>query len=1566
VGDAVTDKSVSADDFATLKSGLLSVFDTQLTALYLQQTAGAGDGLSLNTLALTGISGMATQYAGAIQEAAGGTSYVLIDATARGGDATALLASLNALGMVNGSVYGAMASGWMPVSALSDMVGLSTLAFARENAILASAGTVTAQADHAQGNDLTRSTYNVDGTGLKIGVLSDSFNTPGHNGFDGAADTMAVDIARGDLPTDTTVLQDQTSGTDEGRAMAQLIHDLAPGASIAFATAYNGQAGFANNIIALANAGAKVIVDDVRYYYEPAYQNGVIAQAVNTVVSQGVTYFSSAGNSGFEGYESTWHNGAIGSASFDNDQMLSFAPGQDFLAFTATGRSDIFNLQWDQPAASAGGAGSASDVDFWVTNAAGTILASSLANNLGGDPVEGISFKGVAGQTYYLRVGLYAGPTPGEIKITSFSAPLATTAYNFNDGTTYGHNSAQGAIAVGAADYRSTPNFGVSPPQLEYFSSGGPVTLLFDDAGNRLATGITSGAVAFVAVDGSDTSFFGSDADGNGKPNFFGTSAAAPDAAAAALLMLQANSGLTPDDIRALLVDTALDMDNPDTAGFDVGADAGSGAGLIRTDLAVQAVRTGVITNTTLSTVYGTHFADDITAGSGANTILAGAGDDRLKGAGGNDTLDGGAGTDTAVFTGARANYTVTAVAGGFTVTDTRLGSPDGTDTLKNVELAQFSDQTITLGGVSNQPPVLSHAVVDQSINEDAAFSFTVPADSFSDPDAGDSLTYSATLANGAALPAWLSFNTATRTFSGTPANGDVGVISVKVTATDTGAASASDIFDLTVANTNDAPTVAHALTAQGATEDAAFTFVVPANTFADVDVGDTLTYAATLASGAALPAWLTFDASTHTFSGTPANGDVGSISVKVTVTDSGAATASSTFALSVANTNDAPVLSGPNSGQVTEDGTLTVSGQLVDTDPDAGATAAWSVVGPASGTYGSFGVNASGLWTYTLDNAAAQPLTAGDHPTETYTVKVDDGQGGTDTRLVTITINGADEAGGPITGTAGNDILTGSSGDDSISGLAGNDSLYGGGGNDLLIGGAGNDILNGGAGVDTAVYTDATAGVKLSLAIAAAQVTGGSGTDTVSGIENITGSDFNDTLTGDAGANVLIGGLGNDTLDGGAGADTLIGGAGNDVYMVDNAADVIIETAGNGTDTVRATAASYVLSAEVESLTYTGAGAFNGTGNASANTLTGGAGADTLSGVAGDDKLYGGAGNDALYGGDGNDAIDGGAGDDLMDGGLGNDTYTVDSAADVIVEAAGAGTDTVKASAASYTLSDNIETLTYTGAAGFKGTGNAIANTLNGGAGADTLYGLAGDDKLTALAGDDSLYGGDGKDTLDGGVGADLMDGGLGDDTYLVDNAGDVVVEGAGGGTDTVKTGLSAYTLTSDVETLVYTGAATFSGTGNASANTVTGGADNDVLSGLGGADKLNGAAGNDLLAGGAGADTLTGGAGADAFVYTDVSESTAAATDTIVDFHHAEGDYLDLSAIDADTGLAGDQAFTLIGTAAFSHTAGELRYQVSGSTLTLQADVNGDGVADMTIKLTGVTSLSATDFHP
>ena len=204
----------------------------------------------------------------------------------------------------------------------------------------------------------------------------------------------------------------------------------------------------------------------------------------------------------------------------------------------------------------------------------------------------------------------------------------------------------------------------------------------------------------------------------------------------------------------------------------------------------------------------------------------------------------------------------------------------------------------------ANDAPTVANAISDQTIAEDSALSFQFASDVFSDVDAGDSLTYAATLADGSTLPSWLSFDASSRTFSGTPSNGDVGAIDVKVTATDGSSAPATDTFTLTVTNTNDAPTVANAISDQTIAEDSALSFQFASDVFSDVDAGDSLTYAATLADGSTLPSWLSFDASSRTFSGTPSNGDVGAIDVKVTATDGSSAPATDTFTLTVTNTN--------------------------------------------------------------------------------------------------------------------------------------------------------------------------------------------------------------------------------------------------------------------------------------------------------------------------------------------------------------------------------------------------------------------------------------------------------------------------------------------------------------------------------------------------------------------------------------------------------------------------------------------------------------------------------------
>jgi len=274
------------------------------------------------------------------------------------------------------------------------------------------------------------------------------------------------------------------------------------------------------------------------------------------------------------------------------------------------------------------------------------------------------------------------------------------------------------------------------------------------------------------------------------------------------------------------------------------------------------------------------------------------------------------------------------------------------------------------------------------------------------------------------------------------------------------------------------------------------------------------------------------------------------------------------------------------------------------------------------------------------------------------------------------------------------------------------------------------------------------------------------------------------------------------------------------------------------------------------------------------ANAILGLGGNDTISGAGGDDAIEGGAGNDTLNGDGGNDTLDGGTGTDTMAGGTGNDTYIVDSTLDTVSEAGGDGIDTVL-STVNFTLAADIENLTLT-VAGRTGTGNDGANVLTGSSGNDVLLGAGGDDTLTGNAG---------LDTLNGGTGADTMDGGIGNDTYIVDDIGDAIVEGTGGGTDTVQSSIN-YTLGGEVENLTLTGTAS-QGTGNTLGNIISAAAVSSILLGMGGNDTLNGNAGDDTLDGGAGNDTMAGGGGNDSYVVDSasdtVNEGLGAGTDTV-----------------------------------------------------------------------------------
>jgi Ca2+-binding RTX toxin-like protein len=340
-------------------------------------------------------------------------------------------------------------------------------------------------------------------------------------------------------------------------------------------------------------------------------------------------------------------------------------------------------------------------------------------------------------------------------------------------------------------------------------------------------------------------------------------------------------------------------------------------------------------------------------------------------------------------------------------------------------------------------------------------------------------------------------------------------------------------------------------------------------------------------------------------------------------------------------------------------------------------------------------------------------------------------------------------DASADIYGTEGDDTLTGTPSADRIHGLGGNDLLAGTGGNDTifgnegddtLIGGSGDDMLDGGSGIDTASYAGAGSGVQADLSAGTATGTT-TGNDTLDGIENLTGSAFNDTLTGsdennsllgDAGDDRLFGGEGNDTLDGGADNDFLSGGAGNDLLH-------------------------------------------GGAGN---DELRGGGGDDDLYGDAGDDTLYGGAGSDLLQGGEGDDVLHGGSGVDYLNGGAGNDTLNGGSGDDTLY--GGTGDDLIRGGADNDTL--------------YGEDGN---DTLRGNQGNDDLYGDAGDDRLFGGEGNDTLDGGADNDFLSGGAGNDLLHGGAGNDTLTGGSGNDLLDGGAGNDTAVFRGAAGQYTIT-------------------------------------------------------------------------------------------------------------------------------------------------------------------------
>jgi hypothetical protein len=602
-----------------------------------------------------------------VQRRDGGTPLVLIDAITRG-DPQQLRSALLSLGLEHAALYANDVGGWLPVNRIAAAAARTeVLSIRAAMPHTRATGPVALQGYYAQYSDVVHTNYpTLIGTGITVGVLSDSFDcfsvyaaagsgvpVSGYEGYayNGFTADYATDISTGALPSGVNVLAEpytptgpspagacldygaptQAPFTDEGRAMMQIVHAVAPGAGLAFYTGDNSEADFANGIGALAAAGAQVIVDDLGYFDEPFFQDGIVAQAIDAVEANGKAYFSAAGNDGgtpsYQNLSPVFNTQGTGEQSgeallnFDTSGATTTAylpitvpaiPPGDFLAVV---------VQWDQPYVTGCTAtpstlctGASSQIDVCITGGTGAdtitdydgnAVSCSGPNAVGTDSYQVMIIGNPANaagnttqQNLNIVVGLANNTKPGRILVAVEDDGLGSTITQFanNGPTVQGHPGAAGAAAVGAAFYFNTPRCGTTPAELEPFSSSGGAPILFSTAGARLATPIIRQKPDFVGPDGVNDTFLGftlasagitvntsmTECQNNPSyPNFFGTSAAAPHAAGIAAVMLQANSAATPTQIYNALRNSAMSM-SATTPNFT------SGYGFIRADLALS------------------------------------------------------------------------------------------------------------------------------------------------------------------------------------------------------------------------------------------------------------------------------------------------------------------------------------------------------------------------------------------------------------------------------------------------------------------------------------------------------------------------------------------------------------------------------------------------------------------------------------------------------------------------------------------------------------------------------------------------------------------------------------------------------------------------------------------------------------------------------------------------------------------------------------------------------------------------------------------------------------------
>ena len=502
------------------------------------------------------------------------------------GSADLAAQAFSQLGLEDITVNDQLVSGRIALSLLESLSSHPSIKHIREFRPYTHRGAVTSQGIVAMRSLGLGYLHDGDGTGIRIGVMSDSFNCHGGE---------QADIASGDLPDNVIVLQEMTdciNASDEGRALIQIIYDIAKGAEFIFASGYvGGSAGTAETVLELAEKyRVDIIVDDIASYGAGFFQDDLMTQAVDQVVGMGVSYITAAGNAGNNSYEDLYrglYDPVLDVRAHDFDPSEGVAV-QQAISIPADASLSLI-MQWDDPMYSiSGGAGALSDMDIFLLNEAGTeVVASAALDNLGKDPIEVLDFYNPEGSqdTRFNLMIVHAGGQ--EPRLIKYVLPVkfigSIDAFHTQSSTIIGHANAEGAISVGATLYSRTERFDYARDEVESFSSVGGTPLLFDIFGNRFGTASSIRMKPDItAPNGVNTTFYpGEDLDGDGLPNFRGTSAAAPHVAGIVALMREAVPNISPRQIQLVLQNTARDIQSSDQQSLPAGFDLHSGYGLI-------------------------------------------------------------------------------------------------------------------------------------------------------------------------------------------------------------------------------------------------------------------------------------------------------------------------------------------------------------------------------------------------------------------------------------------------------------------------------------------------------------------------------------------------------------------------------------------------------------------------------------------------------------------------------------------------------------------------------------------------------------------------------------------------------------------------------------------------------------------------------------------------------------------------------------------------------------------------------------------------------------------------